>query len=106
MTYLLAIIFSVIIAGTGSQKDPLKAADSSSHRTGKHKMSISEVLKKYTDSWMKIPGVVGTGEGKSEGKPCVIVFMNCNSKLIKKKIPKTVDGYKVVFEETGEIKAR
>jgi len=69
-------------------------------------MTITDVLKKYTDVWMKIPGVVGAGEGKSEGKPCIMVFTNGNSRLIKKKIPKTIDGHKVIFEETGEIKAR
>ena len=69
-------------------------------------MPISEVLDKYTEKWLKIPGIVGTGEGKSEGKPCIMIMTNGNSKQIKKKIPKTIEGYKVVFEETGEIKAR
>jgi hypothetical protein len=69
-------------------------------------MSISEVLDKYTEKWLKIPGVVGTGEGKAENKPCIMVFTNGNAKQIKKKIPKTVEGYKVVFEETGVIKSR
>jgi len=71
-----------------------------------HKMTISEVLKKYTDRWMKIPGVIGTGEGESGGKPCIKVFTEHNSKLIKKKVPKTAEGYKVVLEETGKIKTR
>ena len=71
-----------------------------------HKMTITEVLQKNTDKWMKISGVIGTGEGKSEGKPCIMIFTNVNSKRIRKKIPKTVDGYKVIFEETGDIKVQ
>lgn len=69
-------------------------------------MTITEVLKKYTDTWMKISGVIGTGEGESGGKPCIKVFINKHSKLIKKKIPKNVEGYEVVLEETGTIKTR
>jgi hypothetical protein len=69
-------------------------------------MTVAEVLKKYTEKWMKIPGVIGTGEGESGGNPCIKVFIEHNSIAIKKKIPKIVDGYKVVLEETGKIKAR
>ena len=69
-------------------------------------MTIAEVLEKNTDTWMKIPGVIGTGEGESDGKPCIKVFTTGNSKLVKKKIPKIVNGYKVVLEETGKIEAR
>ena len=69
-------------------------------------MPISDVLDKYTEQWLQIPGVVGTGEGKSAGKPCILVFTTGNTKVIKKKIPKTVDGYTVVFQGTGKIKAR
>lgn len=68
-------------------------------------MTISEVLKKHTDSWMKIPGVIGTGEGEWHGKPCIKVFTKHNSKIIKKKIPKVADRYKVVLEETGKVEA-
>ncbi len=68
-------------------------------------MTISEVLKKHTDEWMNVPGVIGTGEGKSGGKPCIIVFIEHKSPVIGKKIPKIANGYKVVLKETAEIKA-
>ncbi|MFI5263851.1 MAG: hypothetical protein ACHQM6_04995 [Candidatus Kapaibacterium sp.] len=69
-------------------------------------MTISEVLQKYTAKWMEISGVTGTGEGRSGGKPCIMVMIDHKSEAIKKKIPKSVDGYKVVLEVTGKIKAR
>ena len=68
-------------------------------------MTITEVLEKHTDKWMEIPGVIGTGEGKSDDKPCITILMANNYETIKKKIPKTVEGYKVVFQETGEVRA-
>jgi hypothetical protein len=69
------------------------------------KMTVTEVLAKYTDEWMSIPGVVGTGEGKADGKPAVIVFVEQKSETIEKKIPKAIGGLKVIIEVTGEIKA-
>ena len=69
-------------------------------------MTLAEVLKKYTDAWMKIPGVIGTGEGKTGDKPCINVFVERNSPAIKKKFPKTVGGYKVLLVETGKVDAR
>ena len=64
-----------------------------------------EVLKKHTKALMTIPGVVGTGEGRCEGKPCIKVFVIKKTSDLDEKIPKNLDGYAVIIEETGEIKA-
>jgi len=69
-------------------------------------MTITEVLAKHTDQWMKIPGVVGTGEGKSGGRPCIMVLIEKPSEKIRKKIPKSVEGYKVVIQNAGKVEAR
>ena len=67
--------------------------------------SIFELLKVYTDEWMKIPGVVGTGEGLHRGKPCILILVQKNTQELMRKIPKLVDGYPVIIQETGEVKA-
>jgi hypothetical protein len=75
---------------------------------GKNPMTaetIKEVLKKHTKDLMSMPGVVGTGQGLCEGKPCIKVFVIEKTPDLDQKIPKTLDGYPVVIEETGEIKA-
>ncbi|OGP83487.1 MAG: hypothetical protein A2V87_00295 [Deltaproteobacteria bacterium RBG_16_58_17] len=54
---------------------------------------------------MTIPGVVGTAEGRCEGKPCIKVFVIKKTSDLDEKIPKNLDGYAVIIEETGEIKA-
>ncbi|MFI5264898.1 MAG: hypothetical protein ACHQM6_10325 [Candidatus Kapaibacterium sp.] len=105
MSYLLTILLSLILQGSYNTHVAY-STDSLHTKSLHHKMPISEVLDNYTEKWLQIPGVVGTGEGQSGGKPCILVFTNGNSKVIKKKIPKTVEGYKVVFQETGKIKAR
>jgi hypothetical protein len=75
---------------------------------GKNPMAaetIKEVLKKHTKDLMSMPGVVGTGQGLCEGKPCIKVLVIEKTPDLDQKIPKTLDGYPVVIEETGPIKA-
>jgi hypothetical protein len=101
MKSLLVLIVSLSLTFAGFGQKPEKKDSTKTKRT----MTITEVIKKYTDSWMKVPGVVGTGEGESEGKPCVMIFVEKHSDTIEKKIPKTAEGYKVVIEVTGTIEA-
>ncbi|MGQ9611169.1 MAG: hypothetical protein ACUVWN_17860 [bacterium] len=67
--------------------------------------SIEEVIEKYTDELMSISGVVGIGQGIKDNKPCVMVLIIKDTPELKKKIPKTLDGYPVVIEVVGEIRA-
>jgi len=68
-------------------------------------VTIKEVLKKYTKDLMSITGVVGTGQGLCEGKPCIKVFVIEKTPDLDQKIPQTLEGYPVEVVETGEIKA-
>jgi hypothetical protein len=67
--------------------------------------TIKEVLKNRTKELMAVPGVVGTGQGLCEGKPCIKVFVTEKTPGLEQKLPKTLDGYPVAIEETGPIKA-
>jgi hypothetical protein len=69
-------------------------------------MTISQVLKAHSDEWMKIRGVVGTGESLRNGKPCIVVFIEKDSAAIRQRIPRSVNGYDVILEVTGIIKAQ
>jgi hypothetical protein len=102
--FRLAVIIAISIVTTGSAQKPV--ADSVRIVAPKKKMTITEVLKKHTDTWMKIPGVIGTGEGRKNHKPAIMVFVEKRSKSIEHQIPASVDGYSVVFQETGVIKAQ
>jgi hypothetical protein len=66
---------------------------------------ISEVLREHSAEWMKIPGVIGTGEGAIDDKPAVIVMVNKSTNEIKLRIPKEVDGYPVQIDEVGTVRA-
>jgi hypothetical protein len=66
---------------------------------------IEQVQQEYTDQWMAIPGVEGTAIDLSNGKPCITVFSSVDAKSLKDKIPSTVEGYPVIIEKTGVIRA-
>jgi hypothetical protein len=55
---------------------------------------------------MAIPGVVGVGIGAVDDKPVIKVLVVQKTPALEQKIPKMVEGYSVVIEETGEIRAR
>ena len=67
--------------------------------------AIEEVLKEHTDEWMSIPGVVGTAIGEYNGKPCIKVLAVKKTKELTEKIPSRVEGFPVIIEATGEIRA-
>ncbi len=69
------------------------------------KRTIEQVQDAYTDEWMAIPGVEGTGIGLYEGRPCIKVYSSKTAEEIQGKIPKTVEGYPVTIEKTGTFRA-
>jgi hypothetical protein len=69
------------------------------HRT------IEQVQQAYTDAWMEIPGVIGTGIGQFKDKPCILVFTASNAEQVRRRIPATVEGYPVLIQHAGEIRA-
>ena len=66
--------------------------------------TIEEVLKEHTNELMSVSGVVGTGQGLCDNKPCIKIFVIRKTEALDQKIPDTLEGYPVMIEETGEIK--
>ena len=67
--------------------------------------TIEQVQEEHTDEWMAIPGVEGTAIGLFEGKPCIKIFTSRKPQEVRGKIPSTVEGYRVIIEETGACRA-
>jgi hypothetical protein len=66
---------------------------------------IADVLARNAPDLMTIPGVVGVYEGEDDDQlPCVRVMVLSNSDELQKKLPRTLEGFAVVMEITGEIK--
>lgn len=68
-------------------------------------MTIQEVINKYTPELMTIAGVVGTALGKQKGKYCIMVLVMKKTPEVTKQIPHTLEGFPVIIQETGEIRA-
>ena len=71
----------------------------------KNRGKISDVLARYAPDLMAIPGVVGVYEGEDDDQlSCVRVMVLNGSEELGKKLPRTLEGFSVVMEVTGEIK--
>ena len=70
------------------------------------KRDINAVLKDHDKALMTVPGVVGVYVGLLEdGKtPCLKVMVVRKTSELVRTIPKTLEGYPVVVEETGVIR--
>ena len=67
--------------------------------------TIEQVQEEHTDEWMAIPGVVGTAIGSHDGKPCILVLTASSTEQVRKNIPTTVEGYPVVVQYMGKVRA-
>jgi hypothetical protein len=67
--------------------------------------TTEQVQQEHTDAWMAIPGIVGTAIGQARGQPCILILTTWNTEQIRGSIAATVDGYPVVVQYTGDIRA-
>jgi hypothetical protein len=83
-----------------------------SPRTGQHGEStsmrrpIEAVQGSHTDSLMRIPGVVGTAIGLCDGTPCIKVLVVRATPELRQVIPDSLEGYRVILDETGTVRAQ
>lgn len=68
-------------------------------------LAIEQVQKKHQDRIMDLPGVVGVGIGAVNDTLVIKVLVVKRTAKLDRKIPKALEGYKVIIEETGEIRA-
>ncbi len=66
---------------------------------------IRDVIKRHTDKLMAINGVVGVGEGRHQGTPCILLFVVDKNSGQLKHLPDNIEGYLLKIEESGEFRA-
>jgi hypothetical protein len=88
--------------GTGCRYDRLRS-EQGGHVAGK---TIQQVQEEHTDAWMAIPGVVGTAIGQCDGEPCILILTASNTDQVRRQLPSVLEGYPVVVQHVGEIRAR
>lgn len=69
------------------------------------KPTITEVLKKHQHEIMSIPGVVGVGIGAENGNQVLKVLVKQKTPELMQQVPTELEGFKVIVEEVGEVKA-
>ncbi len=100
------MLLSVIVVSVSTVGCSEKRLEDQEGREEMAAPTIEAVLKEHTDRWMSIPGVVGTGIGECEGKPCIRIFVAKKTPELLQKIPSKLEGFVVDVEETGAIRAR
>ena len=68
--------------------------------------TISGVLKERTDALMSIRGVVGTGQGLCDGKPCIKVYVVERTPEVEEKVRNILDPYPYSIQESGRFRSR
>lgn len=68
--------------------------------------SVHEVLERHRDAWMETRGVVGTGVGRCDGDPCLVIYLRALTDELEAELPDCVEGYPVRLEETGTVTPR
>ena len=68
-------------------------------------MTIEQVFDRHHDRLMAVPGVTGLGIGDKGGKQVILVMVEQLTPDLKARIPRALEGYPVVVEQSGEIVA-
>lgn len=103
--YSVMLSIGIIILGSGIVSCVNKTANDQEEEKQVIAKTIEEVLKDHTEELMSLPGVVGTAQGLCDDKPCIKVYVIEKTSELAQKIPDVLEGYKVMIEETGEIRA-
>lgn len=68
-------------------------------------LTIQQVQEKYQNQLMTIPGVIGVGIGAVNDDEVIKVLVIKKTSELEQQIPNKLEGYSVLIEETGEIRA-
>lgn len=95
-----AAVLAAVVLVAGCQRHPPKSEPSMPRRP------IAEVLAAHTPELMAVPGVVGTYQGAlADGRPCIRVMVVKLTPELRRRLPRTLEGWPVELEESGEIHA-
>jgi len=98
---LLVLVAAIAIQAAGCGKSP-------ENKGGAPAMSTEDairVMDAHVKELMAIPGVIGVAVGAlDDGKPCITVLVSRKTSEQGKRIPKEIEGYTVVIEQSGEIR--
>ena len=93
---LAFLLLALTACGNANQINEVRAMPS----------TIEAVKAKHTKELMALPGVVSVGIGRdAAGKPAIMVGLKGPHPETRARIPHSLDGYPVVVQEIGAIRA-
>jgi len=98
------LLLAVVFHGAGCRSGPEN--ESGMPNSNMPRRDINLVLQEHDDELLAIPGVVGVFAGLlGDGKTlCLKVMTDRKTRELERTIPKSLEGYPVVLEETGPIR--
>ena len=66
---------------------------------------VARALERLTEHVMSMPGVAGTAQGLCGRRRCLKVLVTKKTRAGIRRIPQVFEGYPVVIEETGRLRA-
>ena len=107
--FILKILVCLIGLAVLSNGAVAYGNDVEKKRAGEMPMSseaVRKALEKHRDALMSLPGVVGTGQGLCDNKPCIKVFVTKYSPDLEEQVKTILEGCPVVIQETGRFRKR
>jgi len=99
--WLLALA-CVLALTAGCREESVREEDHVKHPT----RPIGDVLTDHSPQLMAMPGVTAVGQSAlPDGTPCIKVFLKTRDSEYRKRIPRSIEGYMVVTDVSGEIRA-
>ncbi len=96
-------VILLLIACSATIRSPVNQTGQQESMTRK---DINTVLKDHDKELLAIPGVVGVYVGllPDDKTPCLKVMVVKETEELKRRIPKAIEGYPVLIEESGVIR--
>ena len=99
---LAALALLLALAAPGCRDEPVRESDHVKRPT----RPISDVLAEQSPRLMALPGVTAVGESAlPDGTPCIKVYIRAKDRELERRIPRSIQGYAVVVDVSGEIRA-
>jgi hypothetical protein len=98
----LALAFVLALAAPACREESTREED----HVKRPSRPISAVLADHSPKLMALTGVTAVGESAlPDGTPCIKVFLRSKDRELRRRIPRSIEGYTVVTDVSGEIRA-